>query len=298
MKDRGTGPVSARVVASTDGAALQGFVAEHADAGAQINMAVRGVKWPGTAKLVVSLLAMHKGEWESPRMLDDQPTDMINAFFEEGEAEGNPGKMAENVRTMYQESIFRGDGFLLTHEAADALIQRDRACQDVIRSIIKGRDPNSNLSQVPGRSPIDFFDMTEAQASKYPEPYSIVSSLVKPVRLALDDKTSINRDHRKRWWQYAFVRESLYNKIRHLPQCFATARTTKHLSFSSMPTNYVFSDAIYVFTTDRWDIFSVVQSPSRGLGSQVQRLAETGSALFSVQVLRHVHLPLRALEHG
>ena len=27
-----------------------------------------------------------------------------------------------------------------------------------------------------------------------------------------------------------------------------------------MPTDYVFSDALYVFTTDRWDIFAVVQS--------------------------------------
>ena len=33
--------------------------------GAQINMAVRGMKWPGAANLVVSLLAVHKGEWSA-----------------------------------------------------------------------------------------------------------------------------------------------------------------------------------------------------------------------------------------
>ena len=193
-------------------------------------------------------------------MLDNQPAEMINAFFEEGEAQEKPGKVAENRRTMYQGSIFRGNGFLLSHEEADELIQRDHTCQDVIRAIINGRELNGGPNQAPGRSTIDFFDMTEVQARKYSEPYSIVASLVRPVRLALDDKTAINRDHRDRWWQYAFVRESLYNKIRHLPRCFAAARTTKHLSFSAMPTDYVFSDACYVFTTDRWDLFSVVQS--------------------------------------
>ena len=33
-----------------------------AQEGGAINMAVRGIKWPGLANLVVSLVALHKGE--------------------------------------------------------------------------------------------------------------------------------------------------------------------------------------------------------------------------------------------
>ena len=44
-------------------------------AGAQINMAVRGVRWPGAANLVVSLLAVRKGDWDGLRMLDNQPVE-------------------------------------------------------------------------------------------------------------------------------------------------------------------------------------------------------------------------------
>ena len=40
-------------------------------AGAQINMAVRGMKWPGAANLVVSLLAFHNGKWSCLRTLDN-----------------------------------------------------------------------------------------------------------------------------------------------------------------------------------------------------------------------------------
>ena len=91
---------------------------------------------------------------------------------------------------MYQGSIFRGDGFLLTHEQADALILRDQKNEKVIKPIINGKEINKEPNQVPGRSTIDFFNMTELEARKYPEPFSIVSSLVKPVRMALHDKDS------------------------------------------------------------------------------------------------------------
>ena len=228
--------------------------------GGQINMAVRGIKWPGTAKLVVSLLSVHKGKWDDSRILDNRPVELINAFFEVGEDTREPVRLAENSRTMYQGSIFRGDGFLLTHEQADALILRDQKNEEVIKLIINGKEINNEPNQVPGRSTIDFFNMIELEASKYLEPFSIVSSLVKPVRMALHDKTAINQDHRNRWWQYAFVRESLYKNICGLRHCFVAARTTKHFSFSAMPTNYVYSDALYVFTTDRWDLFATIQS--------------------------------------
>lgn len=52
----------------------------------------------------------------------------------------------------------------------------------------------------------------------------------------------------------------LYTAIRLLPRCFVAAATTKYLNFSAAPTNYVFLNTLYVFTTDRWDLYAVVQS--------------------------------------
>ena len=45
-----------------------------------------------------------------------------------------------------------------------------------------------------------------------------------------------------------------------MTRCFAAARTTKHLNFSAFPIDIFVSDSIYVFTTDRWDLYAVVQS--------------------------------------
>ena len=136
--------------------------------GAQINMAVRGMRWPGTANLVVSLLAVHKGEWNGPRMLDNQPATLINAFFEEGENLGEPRIMIENLDRVFQGSIFLGDGFLLTHDEANQMCTPDPDNADesndkeknaeVIMPIINGKELNSEPDQAPGRCIINFRD--------------------------------------------------------------------------------------------------------------------------------------------
>ena len=48
--------------------------------------------------------------------------------------------------------------------------------------------------------------------------------------------------------------------IESLKLCFVCARTTKYLNFTSVPTSWIFSDALNVFTTDRWDLYTIVQS--------------------------------------
>ena len=52
----------------------------------------------------------------------------------------------------------------------------------------------------------------------------------------------------------------MYSKIRQLNRCFVIARTTKYFSLSSSSTQIILSEATKVFTTDRWDLYAVVQS--------------------------------------
>ena len=224
-------------------------------AGGQINMAVRGTKWSGTANVVVSLLAVHKGEWNGLRVLDNQPVELINTFFEEGEDLGEPNAVVENRDCVFQGSIFLGDGFLLTHAEADRLRGSDARNAEVIMPIINGRELNNEPDQTPGRSLINFRDWPLERAQEYPEPFSIIEERVKPEREEQKDKGG--KDF---WWRFLRPRMKMHLRLRSLPRCFVAAATTKHLSFSAMPTDYIFSHALYVFTTDRWDLFAVVQS--------------------------------------
>ncbi|MDF0643144.1 MAG: hypothetical protein P0111_03880 [Nitrospira sp.] len=220
-----------------------------------INFAIRGTKWPGRANLVVSLVAIHKGDWHGKRVLDGKEVSVISAYFEDSLDIGEPMPLSENEDRVFQGSIFLGDGFLLSHEEADRLTQAYSRNRDVIFRTINGEEVNNSPIQAPGRSIINFFDWGIDRAQEYAEPFRIIEEKVNPFRAR--QKRKRNRDI---WWIYAEHRPGLNRALRSLDQCFVAAATTKHLNFSATPTTYVFSHALYVFVTSRWDIFSVVQS--------------------------------------
>ena len=229
-------------------------------ASGQINMAVRGMKWPGTAKLIVSLLGVYKGKWDGPRLLDNQPAKRINSYFEEDEEHVEPRNLIMNRNKMFRGSWFIGAGFLLKHTDADELCETEnedvnKKNTDVIIPIINGQELNNDPNQAPGRSIINFYDWPLDKAEEYKLPFAIVEQKVKPVR----EKDNV-KSRREKWWQFGYQASELYNSLRRFEWCFAAAVTTKYLNFSLLPTNYVYSNALYIFTTDRWDLFSVVQS--------------------------------------
>lgn len=220
-----------------------------------INFAVRGIKWPGRANLVVSLVGFHKGIWKGKCFLDHKEVQVISSYLEDNLDGGDPCVLPDNTDRIYQGSIFLGDGFLLTHDEAARLIYLDQRNKEVVFKAINGDELNSRPDQEPQRSVISFRDWTEKKAREYSEPFSIVEQKVKPVRLAQKDKGG-----QEYWWRFLRPRNELYSNLSPLSRCFVAARTTKYLNFSVAPTNYVFTDALYVFTTDRWDLYSVVQT--------------------------------------
>ena len=78
---------------------------------------------------------------------------------------------------------------------------------------------------------------------------------MKPERLAHKEQAL-----RDKWWLFKRPTTELYSRIRHLKLCFAVTRVTKYLNFSSAPTNFIFTDRLYVLTSDRWDLYLIVQS--------------------------------------
>ena len=224
-------------------------------AGGTINMAVRGIKWPGVANLIVSLVSIHRGKWKTECHLDGKPVKMINAFFEDSVDGGEPFDLQENADQVFQGSIFLGDGFLLTHAKASSLITQSATNAEVISPLINGQELNNHPDQIPGRSIINFRDWPMEKAKRYVEPFAIVEETVLPERLKNNRAC-----YRDRWWIYAEARPKLIRKLPLHPICFTAARVTKYLNFSASPTDRVFTDTIYIFTTDRWDHYAVVQS--------------------------------------
>ena len=79
--------------------------------------------------------------------------------------------------------------------------------------------------------------------------------LVKPVRDR--DNRAVRRE---KWWQCAERAIGLYSRLRGLSRCFVASATTKHLNFTALPSNLVYTQALKVLTTDRWSDYAVLQS--------------------------------------
>lgn len=238
-----------------DGDIRKDSLEELASHGFSINFAVRGMKWPGGANLIVSLLAIHRGKWNGPIILDNERVDHISPFLEDAEDLGEPHILAENSDYIYEGYKPLGDGFNLTMSEANDLISEDPSNQEVIFKIINGDELNNNPIQEAKQSIIFFFDRSKVEAAKFAKAFKLVEQRVKPSR-ATQNRAS-NRDN---WWHFGEKRPALTRKLALLPYCFVAARTTKHLSFSRAPTSVLYSEALKIFTTDRWDLFAVVQS--------------------------------------
>lgn len=220
-----------------------------------INFAVRGIKWPGPANLVVSLVAIYKGQWSGKRVLDGKEVSAISAYFEGAEDIGNPVPLSESKERVFIGAYFLGEGFFVSHEQAQQMIRDYPGNSEVIFPTLNGQDINSIPDQAPQRRVINFFDWPIERAQAYPEPFAIIADLVKPFRAT--QNRGRNRDY---WWIYAEHRPGLNRSLLRLKHCMVASLVTKHLSFSMVSTGIVFAHRLCVFSSNRWDHFAIVQS--------------------------------------
>ena len=258
--------------------------------GAQINMAMRGIKWPGTANLVVSLLALHKGEWNGPRMLDNQPVEMINTFFEEGESLGAPNSILENHDRVFQGSIFLGDGFLLSHEEANRLCASDARNAEVIMPVINGKELNNEPDQAPGRSIINFRDWSLERAQEFTRLFSIVVEKVKP-----DRETQKDKGGREFWWRFLRPRIEMVEDPRPAPLLRHRPSNQTYELLGNANGHRVSEQLLRIYHRPLGPLCRGPVHPPRGLGSQVQHESEARPAVLTIELLRHLRLPRRAL---
>jgi len=223
--------------------------------GGFINFAVRGVKWPGRANLVVSLVSICKGKWNEVCILDNKPVSFISPFFEESDDTGTANILFENAGAIFEGYKPLGDGFFITEQERIDFLREDARNAEVLRAFINGKEINNLPDQKAEKIIIYFRAWPQERARTYVAPFRKVESTMP------DERASQNREsNRDRWWIYGEARPALSEKLEVLNRCFVIVRHTKHLAFSASPTNVVLSEALKIFTTDRWDLYTVVQS--------------------------------------
>ncbi|MBX7224023.1 MAG: restriction endonuclease, partial [Blastocatellia bacterium] len=224
-------------------------------AGGVINFALRGIKWPGHANLVVSLVGLHNGNWKGNFILDGKAVGYINVYFEDTQELGKPVSLFENKEWLFEGSKLTGDGFLMSCKEREILICDDDVSSSVILPILNGDELNNSPNQKPDRWAVFFANWSFETSEYYKSAFEWVKDHVKPYRDGHSVETL-----RKKWWLFERPRHEIYNRIKQKEICFVAATTTKFLNFSALQSSLLFTHALKIFATDRWDLYTIVQS--------------------------------------
>lgn len=243
--------------------------------GAVIYAAYPNEAWPGTAAVVTSRVHLRRGNWNAPCHLLDKLVDEISAFLLAGE-EWSPTALKANTKKAFQGSTILGDGFILTADHAQRMLDADPKNADVIFPYLNGQELNSDPEQKPSRYVINFWDWPEEKARQYVMPFSWLEGNVYPERLKKSKEKSY-RDIMSMWWLHWRPRSELYHAIgrghhfeRHpegwreinlpISRVLAVTRVSKTLAFSFVSPGFVYSDATVIFVSETGAAFASVQS--------------------------------------
>ncbi|MDC1207995.1 hypothetical protein N8005_01525 [Litorivicinus sp.] len=211
--------------------------------------------WPGKAGVHIAVLNFWKGEWLGEVKLNGESVDVINSMLAAAEEIKEPKKIQENQGICSDGVKVQGIGFVLKENEAIRLIKENETLNEVIVPYVVGDDLNTCPNQKGKRYVINFWDMSDAEASDYSEAWDILVKEVKPYRDGLTRQV-----HEKCFWKFWDRREKFFNSIRSKNRCLVCSKLSKHLSFSFGSPEYIYSEKAKVFDLQSYSSFAVLQS--------------------------------------
>jgi hypothetical protein len=203
--------------------------------GGTIYQATKRLKWPGQSAVVVSVVHVVKGDLPGPFDLDGRKVPVITAFLFRAGGHDDPAPLTQNANKSFIGSYVLGMGFTFddTDKSGVAsplaemrrLIEKDPRNAERIFPYIGGEEVNDSPTHAHHRYVINFGDMSEEEARRWPDLMAIVEEKVKPQR----DKD--NRELRKRyWWRFGETTPALFAATRGLDRILVCPIISNKLS--------------------------------------------------------------------
>jgi hypothetical protein len=213
--------------------------------GGVITAAVSTEKWPGDAKVHVSLVNWIQKPSTSPSrfVLDDIEVSGISPSLRASDGSPEPQALVANAGFAFQGPIPAGAGFVLDAVEARSLLDDGRAAYHrVVRPYLIGEDITTRADLRPSRFIIDFAAMSLEEAARYPRALKIARERVQPERV--HNRRATYRDH---WWIFAEPRVAMRRAIDGLPRYIAGIATGKRPLFSWCEPEWCPSNLVNVF---------------------------------------------------
>ena len=159
------------------------------DTGWKIHRAISSTTWPGDATLEIAKVWATAHPWHGQHVLDGRPAVGIDEMlYPQSRSGWRKQRLAHNADRSFIGSYVLGtEGFTMSPEEAQALIDKDPKNADVLRPYLGGEDLNQSPTQTAPRWIINFFDWPEEKARRYPDCFSIVHERIRPERAKVKD---------------------------------------------------------------------------------------------------------------
>lgn len=192
----------------------------------------------------------------------------ITAFLFHAGGDDDPAPLAENAGKSFIGSYVLGMGF--TFDDTDKkgvanplslmhdLIKKDPRNAERIFPYIGGEEVNESPTHSHHRYAINFAQIAEDEARRWPDLMAIVEANVKPERDKLGGNPDAER-RKKTWWQWGRYTPALFDAIRALDRVLVVPRVSQHHGPVFLRAGTVFSEQLVVVADDGWPTFAVVQ---------------------------------------
>jgi hypothetical protein len=218
--------------------------------------AVRRLRWPGEAHVIVSILHLAKDVDRWPKFLEGKKVDELSVYLRANDVNHDPEALQANRHKIFEGFGPYGDGFLV--ERGSALLRElvDAGEGAIVFPYIGGEDVMDSPDHSSSRMAIYAGKITlEEFRDRYPIACALVEATVRPER-----RKKSKRVASMPWWQFLWPRPELRMRMEKLSNVFVRPRVAKQHAFARVPAASIVSNSANVLCDERMAPFAVLQS--------------------------------------
>jgi hypothetical protein len=226
--------------------------------------ATRRYRWPGEAVVLVSVVHVQKAaSVDVEPILDGRQVVRITAFLYSSGGDKTPVPLRSNSGKSFRGCDVFGIGFVFDDQNKNAnsladmqrLIQVNPRNSERLFHYLGGEEFNSSPSLKPSRYIIDFGEMSEEEARKWPDLFAIVEERVKPARAHVTQ-----RDRRELWWLYATRSPNYRAFVSEHKCCLGISQISDAFAIGFVENRPVVAHSLITFALHRYADFCLLQS--------------------------------------
>ncbi|MDT3754061.1 ATP phosphoribosyltransferase regulatory subunit [Citrobacter freundii complex sp. 2023EL-00966] len=219
----------------------------------------KGMPWPGTASVVVSIVVFFKGRWGGSCDSEGKMCQRIGARLEPEAIDAwVPKELSESIVSFQGVDNSKGMAFVITEKSL-WFPQLKNEPNSLLRPYITGDDITTYALRRTDRWALDIADRKlEDIEQNWPIAFQFLIQEVQPTRTPQTLKSY--KGLYDRWWQFWNHRAGLMRKLREKQHFIGFAKATKYPFCMTAPSEWLYTNQVLLIDESRVDLFTICLS--------------------------------------